>query len=95
VNGPNLRTERTKRGLTQMQVAEQMGIPQTTVSANEARAIPKSDFVALYFKALDALVGPDWVSPDVLAERERIKQAVGESRRATLTKAEIIAIVEP
>ena len=92
MNGPELRAERLRRGLTQMQMSKQMGVAQTTLSALESKAEPKSDLVVLYLKALDELSGTDWISPDVLAERERIKAALLDL--TNLRRQDILDIVD-
>lgn len=65
----DLKTARTKRGLTQEQLAEKTGLPQTTISEIERGAIkrPSWDAVARISKALG--YRPEQVFPIDLAPK--------------------------
>lgn len=74
--GANLKAARTSRGFTQSQVAEYLGIDQTTLSKNESDsrtigAAMLDKLAALYFCTVDQLLGETLPPKQEVAFRSR------------------------
>ena len=53
--GPDLRAERVRRGLTQADIAERLGVSRTRVTAIEAAWRPPTTIIRRYLAALGAV----------------------------------------
>lgn len=74
--GANLKAARTSRGFTQSQVAEYLGIDQTTLSKIEGGTrtigvVMLDKLAALYFCTIDQLLGEAPLSKQAVAFRSR------------------------